>query len=123
MSAIGPKRKYACALHMSASDPKRILVLHRRSALWRKKGTLRGRQTLRNVNFHQGHGHVSLMACITPVRAFVGHFSRCWFAFSLKASTIASFDTDDFGHAEGIDLNIKSEGSLMCFNASPFVKA
>src|SRR5262245_62050378 len=62
------------------------------------------------------------MACITPVRAFVGHFSRCWFAHSLKASTIASFDTDDFGHAEGIDLNIKSEGSLMCFNASPFVK-
>jgi len=27
------------------------------------------RQTLRNVSFHQGHGHVSLMACITPVRA------------------------------------------------------
>jgi hypothetical protein len=80
------------------------------------------RQTLRNVSFHQGHGHVSLMACITPVRAFVGHFSRCSFAHSLKASTMASFDTDDFGHAEGIDIVVKSGGTLLCFNIRPFVK-
>ena len=79
--------------------------------------------TQRNASFHQRHGHVSRMACITPVCAFAPQFSRCWFAHSLKASTIASFGTNDFGHAEGMDVVIKSEGSLMSFNASPFVKA
>ena len=77
--------------------------------------------TLRGL--HQKHGHVSRMACITPVCALALHFSRCWFAHSRKASTIASCDTNDFGHAEGIDIVIKSGGSLMCFNASPFIKA
>src|SRR5262245_14295865 len=75
------------------------------------------------AGFHRGHGHVSLMACITPVCALAFHFSRCSFAHALKASTIASFDTIDFGHAKGIDIVIKSGGSLMTFNASPFVKA
>ena len=59
---------------------------------------------------------------ITPIRALALHFSRCWFAHSLKASTIASFDTNDFGHAEGIDIVIKSWRSLMSFNVRPFVK-
>ncbi|MGA7100297.1 MAG: hypothetical protein WB019_08520, partial [Pseudolabrys sp.] len=76
-----------------------------------------------NASFHQKHGHVSRMACITPVCAFALQFSRCSFAHSLKASTIASFDTNDFGHAEGIDIVVKLGGSLMSFIASPFVMA
>jgi hypothetical protein len=44
------------------------------------------------------------MACITPIRALALHFSRCSLAHWLKASTIASFDTNDFGHAEGLAL-------------------
>src|SRR5262245_32201231 len=75
-----------------------------------------------NASFHQKHGHVSRMACITPICALTLHFSMCWFAHSLKASTIAPFDTNDFGHAEGIDIAIKSGGSLKSFKASPFVK-
>jgi hypothetical protein len=80
------------------------------------------RHTHRNAGFHRGHGHMSLMACITPIRALALHFSRCWLAHSLKASTIASFDTNDFGHAEGTDIVIKSGRSLMSFNSSPFLK-
>ena len=76
----------------------------------------------RNASFHHKHGHVSCMACITPVCAFALQFSRCWFAHSLKASTMASFDTNDFGHAEGIDLVLKSGESLMSFNIRLFVK-
>src|SRR5262249_45657992 len=64
----------------------------------------------------------SLIACITPIGALVRHSSRCSFAHSLKASTIASFDTIDFGHAEGIDVVVKSGGTLLCFNARPFLK-
>src|SRR5262245_18476662 len=75
-----------------------------------------------NASFHQKQGHVSRMACITPICALALHFSMCWFAHSLKASTIASFDTNDFGHAEGMDIVFKSRESLMAFNASPFVK-
>jgi hypothetical protein len=79
---------------------------------------------LRNANtgFHQKHGHVSRMAWITPVCAFAFHFSRCWLVHSLKASTIASFDTNDFGHAEGIDIVIESGRPLVSFNVRPFVK-
>jgi hypothetical protein len=51
---------------------------------------------------------VSLMGCITPVRALALNFSRCSFAHSLKAWTIASFDTNNFGHAEGLGIVIKS---------------
>src|SRR5215475_11941805 len=75
----------------------------------------------RDASFHHKHGHVSCMACITPVCAFALQFSRCWFAHSLKASTIASFDTNDVGHSEEIDL--LSEGSLISFNVSLFVKS
>src|SRR5262249_8789373 len=78
------------------------------------------RYSQRNASFHQKHGHVSCMAWITLVRAFAFQFSRCWSAHSLKALTIASFGTNDFGQAEGIDLVPKSGGPLMSFN--PFVK-
>src|SRR4249920_4044388 len=78
--------------------------------------------TQHNAGFHQKHGHVSRMACITPICALALHFSMCWFAHSLKASTIASFDTNDFGHAEGTDTVIKSGESLMSFNCLPFAK-
>jgi hypothetical protein len=89
---------------------------------WLEYSTRTHHHTQRNAGFHQKHGHVSRMACITPICAFALHFSMCSFAHSLKASTIASFDTNDFGHAKGTDIVIKSEGSLMSFNASPFVK-
>src|SRR5215472_4967300 len=80
------------------------------------------RHSQRNASYHHKHGHVSCMACITPVCALALQFSRCWFAHSLKATTIASFDTNDFGHAEEIDLVTKSAGSLMSFNVSLFGK-
>ena len=92
---------------MSAYDPKRTSRRHTVT----HNAT---RHTQRNAGFHQKHGHVSRMACITPSRALALHFSMRWFAHSLKASTIASFDTNDFGHAEGIDIVIKSGRSLMC---------
>jgi hypothetical protein len=80
----------------------------KKSALSGAKRTSRGHTiTQGNAGFHQKHGHVSRMACITPICALALHFSMCSFAHSLKASTIASFDTNDFGHAEGIDIVIK----------------
>jgi hypothetical protein len=100
--------------YSSAADECRLLGERR---------TSRGHTVTQSTRvFHQKHGHVSRMACITPICALALHFSMCWFAHSLKASTIASFDTNDFGHAEGIDIVIESEGCLMPFNASPFVK-
>jgi hypothetical protein len=102
MSAYGPKRTFLVAPHMSAFGGKADI-------------TRTHRHTQRNAGFHQKHGQVSRMACITPICALALHFSMCSFAHSRKASTIASFDTNDFGHAKETDIVIKSEGSLMFF--------
>src|SRR5215467_682728 len=75
------------------------------------------------VGFNQKHGHVSCMACITPASALALHFSRCSFAHSLNALTIASFDIDDLGQAERIVIVSRSVRPLRSFNARPFVKA
>src|SRR5215472_17524122 len=107
---------------MSACDPKRTFyrkIFRHFDRWWRAS---RAHTLTHKASFHQKHGHVSCMACITPVSALALQFSRCWFAHSLKASTIASFDTNDFGHAEEIDLVTKTAGSLMSFNVSLFVK-
>jgi hypothetical protein len=46
----------------------------------------------------------------------------CSFAHPLKASTIASFDTNDFGHAKGTDIVIKSEGDFDVFQCQSIPK-
>jgi len=58
------------------------------------------RHVVATRGFHQRHGHV--IACITSASALVLHFSRCSFAYSLKVSTIASFDTNDLDMQMGL---------------------
>jgi hypothetical protein len=72
-----------------------------------KRRTTQITHRTRNASLHQKHGHVSRMACITPICALALHFSMCSFAHWRKASTIASFDTIVSGHAEGIDVVIR----------------